>query len=152
LYQRRGPGETAAVKSAARPGNPAIFSMLPLLHPSSCREYSLSSASADAEQLRGIAMKYLALILVCCTAAAVIAPKPARAFDIQGQNAAVPDAVEPFSALFPEAIDSNDARGSSLALPYIGKSDSSVFISDYGNGIAIPAPGVDRPTPAWAYR
>jgi hypothetical protein len=151
LYQRRGPGETAAAKSAERRSDPAIFSMLPLLHPSSCREYSLSSASADAEQFRGIAMKYLALILVCCTAA-VIAPGPARAFDIQGQNAAVPDAVEPFSALFPEAIDSNDARGSSLALPYIGKSDSSVFISDYGNAIAIPAPGVDRPTPAWAYR
>ena len=97
-------------------------------------------------------MKYLALILVSCAVAAVVAPGPARAFDIQGQNATVPDAVEPFSALFPESIESNDARGSSLALPYIGKTDSSAFISDYGNGIAIPAPGVDQPTPAWAYR
>jgi len=97
-------------------------------------------------------MKYLALILVSCGVAAVIAPGPARAFDIQGQNATIPDAVEPFSALFPESIDSDDARGTSLALPYIGKSDSSVFISDYGNGIAIPAPGVDQPAPAWAYR
>ncbi len=95
-------------------------------------------------------MKYLALIVVSCAVAAVAAPEPARAFDIQGQNATVPDAVEPFSALFPEGF--NDAKGSSLALPYIGKSDSSAFISDYGNGIAIPAPGVDRPTPAWAYR
>ena len=49
-------------------------------------------------------------------------------------------------------LNSNDARGSSLALPYIGKTDSSAFFSDYGNGIAIPAPGVDQPTPAWAYR
>jgi hypothetical protein len=97
-------------------------------------------------------MKYLAVILVSCAVAAVTAPESARAFDIQGQNATVPDTVEPFSALFPEAIDSNDARGSSLALPYIGKSDSSTFFSDYGNAIAIPAPGVDRPTPAWAFR
>ena len=72
-------------------------------------------------------MKYLALILVSCAVAAVVAPGPARAFDIQGQNATVPDAVEPFSALFPESINSNDARGSSLALPYIGKTDSSAF-------------------------
>jgi hypothetical protein len=97
-------------------------------------------------------MKYLALILVSCAVAAVVAPAPVRAFDIQGQNATVPDAVEPFSALFPESIESNDARGSSLALPYIGKTDSSAYFSDYGNAIAIPAPGIDQPTPAWASR
>ncbi|MGA7455793.1 MAG: hypothetical protein WBW51_00490 [Methyloceanibacter sp.] len=97
-------------------------------------------------------MKYLALVLATCAVAAIAAPEPARAFDIQGQNATVPEAVEPFSSLFPESIDSNDVKGSSLALPYIGKSDSSSFISDYGNMIAIPGPGNDKPAPAWAYR
>jgi hypothetical protein len=40
-------------------------------------------------------------------------------------------------------------KGSSLALPYIGKADSE-FITDYGNAIQIPAPGIDKPAPAWA--
>ena len=43
------------------------------------------------------------------------------------------------------------AKGSSLALPFIGNSDSSTHISDYGNSIAIPGPGIDTPAPAWAY-
>ena len=47
-------------------------------------------------------MKYLALVLATCAVAAIAAPEPARAFDIQGQNATVPEAVEPFSSLFPE--------------------------------------------------
>ncbi len=42
------------------------------------------------------------------------------------------------------------SKGSSLALPYIGKDDGD-FISDYGNAIAIPGPGIDRGAPAWAY-
>jgi hypothetical protein len=109
-------------------------------------------ASADEEQLRGIAMKYLALILVAFAAAAIAAPEPARAFDIQGQNATIPDGVPPFSSPSAQFFDSGYAKGSSLALPYISKSDSSSFISDYGNMIAIPGPGVDQPRPAWAYR
>jgi hypothetical protein len=35
-------------------------------------------------------------------------------------------------------------------LPYIGQADSA-YISDYGNAIPIPGPGIDRPSPAWAY-
>ena len=97
-------------------------------------------------------MKYLALILVFCAVAAIAAPEPARAFDIQGQNAAVPEAVEPFSSLSTQFLDTDATKGSSLALPYISKSDSSSFISDYGNMIAIPGPGNDKPAPAWAYR
>jgi hypothetical protein len=41
-------------------------------------------------------------------------------------------------------------KGSSLAMPYVGKSESD-YVSDYGNAIPIPGPGIDRPSPAWAY-
>lgn len=98
-------------------------------------------------------MKYLALILVSCAVATfAVAPNKARAFDIQGQNATIPEGVQPFSSPADQFLDSSYTKGSSLALPYISKSDSSGFISDYGNMIAIPGPGVDQPAPAWAYR
>ena len=32
------------------------------------------------------------------------------------------------------------------------KSDSSTFVSDYGNSITIPGPGVDKAAPVWSYR
>ena len=97
-------------------------------------------------------MRYLALILVAGAVAAIAAPEPARAFDIQGQNATIPEGVQPFSSPSSQFFDTGYSKGSSLALPYIGKADSSAYISDYGNMIAIPAPGVDLPRPAWAYR
>jgi hypothetical protein len=100
----------------------------------------------------GFAMKYLALILTTCAVAAMATPDQARAFDIQGQNATVPEGVQPFGSLANQGIDWTDMKGSSLAMPYIGKSDSSTFISDYGNSITIPGPGVDKAAPVWAYR
>ena len=99
-------------------------------------------------------MRYLALVLASCGVAAfAFAPGVARAFDIQGQNATLQDGVQPFASPAEPFLDQDfTARGSSLALPYIGKGDSSGFISDYGNMIPIPGPGIDRPAPAWAYR
>ncbi len=89
-------------------------------------------------------MRHLGLVLVLCGLAAAT---PARAFDIEGEKAALPDGTQ-FTA--PVQFTKPDfMQGSSLALPYIGKADSD-FISDYGNAISIPAPGIDKPAPAWA--
>jgi hypothetical protein len=97
-------------------------------------------------------MKYLSLVLVVCGVAG-LAASPARAFDIEGENATLQDGATPFAA----PADPDDflnpnvsSRGSSLALPYIGKSESD-NVSDYGNAIPIPGPGINRPSPAWAY-
>lgn len=98
-------------------------------------------------------MKYLALVLVSCSVAA-LAVTPARAFDIQGQSASLQDGSNQFASPTDRFFNPDfDPKGSSLALPYNSKADTySDFVSDYGNAIAIPAPGVDRPTPAWAFR
>jgi hypothetical protein len=104
-------------------------------------------------------MKYLGLVVLVCGMASFAAP--AGAFDIQGKNASLQDeegapaGATPFaSPVDPYLMQKYDfSGGSSLALPYIGKNDSSYgFVSDYGNMIAIPGPGVDKPAPAWAYR
>jgi hypothetical protein len=34
-------------------------------------------------------------------------------------------------------------------MPYNSTSTDGGFVSDYGNSIAIPAPGMSQPTPAW---
>ena len=97
-------------------------------------------------------MKYLGLVLVSCGVAALaVASSPARAFDIQGQSASLQDGGTQFASPADQVLNPDFAKGSSLALPYVSRNDSSSFISDYGNMIAIPAPGVDRPTPAWAF-
>src|SRR3990170_6497925 len=96
----------------------------------------------------GIAMKYLGLVLILCGMAS-LAATPARAFDIQGENASLQDGATPFSPT-DQFLNPDFTGGRSLALPYIGKSESG-FIPDYGNMIAIPGPGIDRPVPAWAY-
>jgi hypothetical protein len=96
-------------------------------------------------------MKYLSLVLIVCGMASLPAA-PARAFDIEGDKASLQDGVTPFSDPDDQLINPDYAKGSSLALPYIGKGDSSSFIPEYGNMIVIPGPGVDRPAPAWAYR
>ena len=96
-------------------------------------------------------MKYFSLVLIVCGMAS-LAAGPARAFDIQGDKANLEDGVTPFSSPADQLVTPDYSKGSSLALPYIGKDDSSTFISDYGNMIAIPGPGIDRPAPAWAYR
>jgi len=91
-------------------------------------------------------MRYLALVLVLCGFAAAA---PARAFEIQGEKATLEDGASQFAAPASPSFKPDYSQGSSLALPYIGKTDSS-FLSDYGNGISIPAPGVDQPAPTWA--
>jgi hypothetical protein len=100
----------------------------------------------------GLAMKHLALVLAACGVVALAFATEARAFDIQGQNASPQDGVQPFASPVDPTLSPDFSRGSSLALPYISKTDSSAFISDYGNMIAIPSPGIDKPTPAWAAR
>ncbi|HEX2446802.1 MAG TPA: hypothetical protein VHK26_01270 [Methyloceanibacter sp.] len=98
-------------------------------------------------------MKYLALVLVSCGVAALaLSPEKARAFDIQGEKASVQDGVQPFTSPADQFLAPDFTQGSSLALPYVGKSDNSGFVSDYGNSITIPGPGVDKAAPVWAYR
>lgn len=97
----------------------------------------------------GIAMKYLSLVLVLCGMAS-LAAAPARAFDIQGQNANLQDGENHFASPAQQFLNPDFTTGSSLALPYVGKSDSG-NISEYGNSIPIPGPGIDRAAPAWAY-
>ena len=100
-------------------------------------------------------MKISSLGIILCSIAS-LAAGPARAFDIQGEKANLEDGVIPFSdpadqLANPDYAISDYSKGSSLALPYVGKSDSG-FVSDYGNAITIPGPGIDRPVPIWAYR
>ena len=83
-------------------------------------------------------MKYLSLVLVLCGVSGLTAA-PARAFDIQGQNANLEDGVNHFSSPADPFLNPDYTKGSSLALPYIGSSDSG-FVSDYGNSIPIPDP------------
>jgi hypothetical protein len=89
-------------------------------------------------------MKYLGFAAVLCALASL----PAQAFEIQGEQASLEDAGAGFTSPNP-FLTPDLSKGSSLALPYIGKTDSE-FITDYGNAISIPAPGVDKPAPAWA--
>ncbi|HXG78934.1 MAG TPA: hypothetical protein VNJ31_06330 [Methyloceanibacter sp.] len=103
-------------------------------------------------------MQRLGLVAVLC-ALASFAAAPASAFDIQGKNASLQDGspagAQPFTSPADQYLSPqyDFTKGSSLALPYISKDDtSSSFVSDYGNMIAIPGPGVDKPAPAWAYR
>jgi hypothetical protein len=91
-------------------------------------------------------MRYLALVLVLSGFAAAA---PARAFEIQGENATLEDGASQFAAPASPIFKPDFSEGSSLAMPYIGKTDSQL-ISDYGNGISIPGPGIDKPAPAWA--
>ncbi len=91
-------------------------------------------------------MKYLGLVLVLCGLAAAT---PARAFEVQGEKATLEDGTTQFAPQGTQFLKPDYTQGSSLALPYIGQTDSG-FISDYGNSISIPAPGVDKPAPAWA--
>ncbi len=88
-------------------------------------------------------MKYLGLALALCALAAA----PAQAFEVQGEKATLEGGSE-FAEPSPFAMP-DLSEGKSLALPFIGKNDSE-FLSDYGNAIAIPAPGIDKPAPAWA--
>jgi len=94
-------------------------------------------------------MRTLSLVLALCGVAS-LASAPAQAFDIQGENASLQDGSSPFVSPSNQFMNIDGGKSSSLALPYIGSADSD-FVSDYGNAIAIPGPGIDKPTPAWAY-
>jgi len=103
-------------------------------------------------------MKRLGLVAIFCGWAS-FAAAPAGAFDIQGQNANLQDGAPAGAKPFTSPIDQyltgeyDYTKGNSLALPYIGKGDSSSsLIPEYGNMISIPGPGVSQPAPAWAYR
>jgi hypothetical protein len=99
-------------------------------------------------------MKNLGLVLVLCGAAGLaLLPTCADAFEIQGEG----DRLSSDTAAAFESLNQNyvpqEFNGQSLAMPYDNKSSSfgSGFVSDYGNSIPIPGPGIDQPAPAWAY-
>jgi hypothetical protein len=95
-------------------------------------------------------MKHLGLVLILCGAAGILAaPNSANAFEIQGENANVEEGAE-FGNLNQTFLTPDMFKGHSLAMPFIGNGDSSENVSDYGNAIAIPGPGIDQPAPAWA--
>jgi hypothetical protein len=97
----------------------------------------------------GIAMKSLGLVLVLCGAASLaVLPGSAGAFEIQGAQPDRPDVSTQFAQ--PQSMFvSPEFKGYSLATPY-SSSQESPFVSDYGNSIPIPAPGVSLPAPAWS--
>lgn len=94
-------------------------------------------------------MKHLPLVLVLSGLAGLAAaPQAAYAFDIEGQNATLEDGVSHFTSPVEDFIKSNGGARS-LAMPLTGESDSDAHISDYGNSISIPGPGIEAP--AWSY-
>ncbi len=94
-------------------------------------------------------MKKLVLVL-CGAAGLALLPTGVQAFEIQGGGEKMPGSAAEFHGLNP-VYTLPQFEGSSLAMPYSSKSDSgSASVSDYGNSIPIPAPGISQPTPAWA--
>ena len=95
-------------------------------------------------------MKRLGLVLVLCGAAGLaLLPAGAYAFEIQGEEQDMPQSPAEFHGLNP-GYSLPQFEGSSLAMPFDNSSGESGFVSDYGNSIPIPAPGISQPTPAWA--
>jgi len=92
-------------------------------------------------------MKHLVLVL-CGAVGLALAPAGAQAFEIQGEDANVPESAAEFHGLNP-VYSLPKFEGSSLAMPY-ANSGGTGSVSDYGNAIPIPGPGIDQPTPAWA--
>lgn len=97
-------------------------------------------------------MRIRATVLALCGAASLaLLPVGAQAFEIQGENADIPET--PAEALGLNPIYSLPKfEGNSLAMPYSSSASDAGFVSDYGNSIAIPMPGVSQPTPAWQAR
>ena len=77
-----------------------------------------------------------------------LAPVSAGAFEIQGEDAEIPSSTAEYLGLSP-TYSMPQFEGSSLAMPFANNGEGSAFASDYGNAIAIPAPGISQPTPAW---
>jgi hypothetical protein len=95
-------------------------------------------------------MKHLSLVLLLCAAAGLAAPGAAMAFEIQGAKPDHQDAASMFAKPLQQQFVVPDFKGHSLAMPYSSQAADSPFVGDYGNAIAIPGPGIDRPAPAWA--
>ncbi|MEZ5827325.1 MAG: hypothetical protein R3D30_00130 [Hyphomicrobiales bacterium] len=96
-------------------------------------------------------MKRLGLVLLLCGAAGLaMMPAGAYAFEIQGEGQDTPESPAEALGLNP-VYTLPKFDGYSLAMPLAGGGDQgSSFVSDYGNAIPIPAPGIDQPSPAWA--
>jgi hypothetical protein len=96
-------------------------------------------------------MKTRGLVLVLCAAAGLaLLPASAYAFEIEGGGPNDPDDAAKFESLSPVYVLPK-FEGSSLAMPYSGSDTGfSGHVSDYGNSISIPAPGMSQPTPAYA--
>jgi len=88
---------------------------------------------------------YLAVVAASSLA---LMPISAHAFEIQGEDADIPKSAAEHLGLSP-AYSLPQFEGSSLAMPFANSGEGSGFASDYGNSIAIPAPGISQPTPAW---
>jgi len=94
-------------------------------------------------------MKRLVLVL-CATAGLALLPASAYAFEIEGGGPNDPDDAAKFESLSP-VYTLPQFEGSSLAMPYNGTGTGiSGHVSDYGNSMSIPAPGMSLPTPAYA--
>ncbi|MGH6734991.1 MAG: hypothetical protein ACRECX_02770 [Methyloceanibacter sp.] len=95
-------------------------------------------------------MKYRGLVLVLCGAAGLaLLPASASAFEIQGEGEKVPGSAAEFYGLN-GTYTLPKFDGYSLAMPYSSStSTDSSHVSDYGNSIPIPAPGISQPAPAY---
>lgn len=95
-------------------------------------------------------MRNLGLVAVLCAAAGLaFMPAGANAFEIQGEDANLPESAAEYHGLAP-TYSLPQFEGSSLAMPYASSEGAGGHVSDYGNAIPIPGPGVDQPAPAWA--
>jgi hypothetical protein len=95
-------------------------------------------------------MRHLGLVLVLCGAAGLaFAPVSVNAFEIQGKDQDIPDSAAEFHGLGP-VYALPQFEGYSLAMPYSSSGGEGGHVSNYGNSITIPAPGVSQPAPAWA--
>ncbi len=94
-------------------------------------------------------MTIRALVLALSGAAGLaLLSAGAIAFEIQGKDAELSKSAAQYHGLN-RIYSLPQFEGSSLAMPYNSTSDSSGFVSDYGNSIAIPVPGLSQPTPAY---
>ena len=97
-------------------------------------------------------MKTLRLSLVLCGAIGLaLLPARVSAFEIQGEDAELPKSAAEYHGLTP-TYTLPKFEGSSLAMPYSSSDSLDGYISNYGNAIPIPGPGIDQPAPAWAIR
>ncbi len=96
-------------------------------------------------------MKYLGFVLALCGAAGLaLAPvgRDCIRDSRRGPGSCLASAAE-FQGMAP-IYALPEFQGSSLAMPFNSNGGDSGHVSDYGNSIPIPGPGIDQPSPAWA--